>query len=89
MLKLYAAWTVALTEFVNQDDVDAIMDGREACVINLPATVGVQSMGNVKMEPAFVHKDGTEDTALCRAVKMDVLVMDNVHWKTVNTVVFV
>lgn len=85
VLKLYAAWTVALTGFVNQDDAGAIMDGQAACVINLRVTVDVQNMANAKMEPACVHKDGTVGTARCRAVKMDAPVMDNVHWKTVNT----
>lgn len=89
VLKLYAALTVALTGFVNQDDVAAIMDGQAAFVINLPATVGVQNMDNVKMEPAFVHKDGTAGTARCRAAKMDVLAMDNAPWRMANTDVFV
>lgn len=85
VLKLYVAWTVALTGFVNQDGVGAIMDGLAACVISLLATADVQNMDNVKMEPAFVHKDGTAGTARCLVVKMDVPVMDNVHWKTENT----
>lgn len=89
VLKLYAAWIVVLTGFVNQDDVVAIMDGQAAFVINLRATVGVQNMVNAKMEHAFVHKDGMADTARCRAVKMDVLAMDNAHWKMANTDVFV
>lgn len=89
VLKLCAAWIVVLTGFVNQDDVVAIMDGQAAFVINLLATVGVQNMGNVKMEPVFVHKVGMADTARCRAVKMDVLAMDNAHWKTANIDVFV
>lgn len=56
------------TGSVNQEDVGAIMAGLAAYVINLPVTVDVQNMGSVKMEPAFVHKDGMADTAPCVSI---------------------
>lgn len=46
-------------------------------------------MGSAKTGPAFVHKDGTADTAPCRAAKMAVLVMVNALWRTENTDAFV
>lgn len=77
------------TVYVNRDDVDAIMAGLAASVTNLPVIVDAQNMGSVKMEPVFVHKDGTADTAHCRAARMDALAMVNVLWKTANIDVFV
>lgn len=76
-------------ESVNQDDVDAIMAGLAASVTNLPATIDAQNMDSVKMEPVFVHKDGTADTVPCRAARMDALVMVNALWRTANTDAFV
>lgn len=87
-LKPYAAWTVVQMGSVNQDGVVATMDGQAVSVINLPATVDAPNMDSVKMEPAFVLKDGMVDTALCLVAKMDALGMANVLWRKANTDVF-
>lgn len=79
--KLYVAWIVVRTGFVNQVVAGVISGGLEAYVISSLATQDARNMANAKMELAFVHKDGMDDTVLYRVVKMDVLAMVNVHSK--------